>query len=198
MKILVVHRYFWPDVPAYALMLKEMTLKLAAQGHDVTMFSTQPCYNDIHQGPPLPRVEMMDDVKVIRTPLFKEKKSGLILRAVNILRFCTSMLAHAILRREKYDVVMVASFPPTVMAACARVIQRLRGTGYVYHCQDIYPEVALASGLVKRAWLAKLAGWIDRQNIRKATAVVVLSQDMKKTLMDRGLSGNNIHLINNL
>jgi hypothetical protein len=79
----------------------------------------------------------------------------------------------------------VTTFPPTVMGLTARVIGCFRKTRYLYHCMDLYPEVAGASGILKRQWLGKISAWIDKRNCSRAKAVVVLSQDMKQTTRSR-------------
>jgi len=62
---------------------------------------------------------------------------------------------------------------------------------------DLYPEIAQASGILKRSLPLRIAAWIDKRNCQKAKAVVVLSEDMVATLKARGLSGDNLHVINN-
>jgi len=47
MHILLVHRYYAPDVGAYPSMLKIMAERFVDEGHTVTVFSTQPGYNNV-------------------------------------------------------------------------------------------------------------------------------------------------------
>ena len=44
LRVLVVHRYFWPDAAPVAAILRAICDRFAAQGHDVTVFTSQPCY----------------------------------------------------------------------------------------------------------------------------------------------------------
>ena len=62
-------------------MLYIMGRRFAEDGHDVTIFSAQPSYNDAYDGPPLPRKQVVDGMTVIRTPLLKEKKKNAIRRS---------------------------------------------------------------------------------------------------------------------
>ncbi len=170
---------------------------LADEGHDVTIFSSQPGYNDAYDGPKLPRRENVDGMTVIRTALLKEKKNNAIVRSINFLIFGISLFFHAVVRKIPYDTMTVTTFPPGIMATVARAIGLFRKTNYIYHCMDLYPELASASGILKRKWLAKFSLMLDKRNCRKAKAVVVLSEDMKKTLSDRALDTSNVHIINN-
>lgn len=169
----------------------------ADEGHDVTIFSCQPGYNDAYEGPKLPRREIVDGMTIIRTALLKETKNNAIVRSINFLIFSISLFIHAVVRRVPYDTMTVTTFPPVIMGTVARVIGLFRKTSYVYHCMDLYPELAQASGILKRKWLAKFSLMLDKRNCRKAKAVVVLSEDMKKTLSDRELDTSNVHVINN-
>lgn len=196
MKILLVHRYYWPDTPAYAQMLHLMAKRFVEAGHDVTVFSTQPSYND-SVGEKLPGKQTVDGVTIYRTPLLKEQKTKLLVRAINVVLFCGSLAVHWLLRWGKYDLMTVASFPPTVMGVMARWLTWLTGSRYLYHCQDLYPETAQATGLIKRPWLGKLAKKVDIRTCQQAASLVTLSGDMVNTLCDRGLEDANFSVINN-
>lgn len=178
-------------------MLYIMGRKFAEQGHDVTIFSAQPGYNDAYDGPPLPRKEVVDGMTVIRIPMLKENKKKPIPRAMNFLIFGMWLFLHAVFRFKAYDLMTVSTFPPTIMAAVARKICLFRKTEYIYHCMDLYPEIAQASGMLKRSLPLRIAAWIDKRNCKKAKAVVVLSDDMLATIKQRGLSGDNVRVINN-
>jgi glycosyltransferase involved in cell wall biosynthesis len=197
MKLLLVHRYIRPDTPGYAHMLYIMGQRFAAEGHDVTIFSCQPGYNNVYDGPALPKREQVDGMTVIRVPLLKESKSKPLVRAINFVWFALRVIMHSVLRGRAYDLMTVTTFPPTLMAAVARFVCLFRKTEYIYHCMDLYPEIAQTSGMLNRSLPLRFAAWVDRRNCEKAKAVVVLSDDMLKSLQKRGLSGDNVHVINN-
>ena len=196
MRILLVHRYYWPDAGAYSAMLHIMAQRFVEDGHQVTVFSTQPGYNNVTDER-LPYRSVTNGVEVFRVGLMKENKKKFWNRAINVVIFIARLITHMLLRFGRYDLVTVASFPPTVTAMIVRWMTWLTGSRYLYHCQDIYPEIAEASGLIKRQWLADLALKIDRRNCKRATAIVSLSQDMEDTLTRRGVSDSNMHIINN-
>ena len=197
MKLLLVHRYIRPDTPGYAHMLYIMGQRFAKEGHDVTIFSCQPGYNDVYDGPALPKREQVDGMTVIRVPLFKESKSKPLGRAINFAWFAIRVFIHAVFQGKAYDTMTVTTFPPTLMAAVARFVCFFRKTEYIYHCMDLYPEIAQASGMLKRSLPLRFAAWVDKRNCQKAKSVVVLSNDMLKTLEGRGLAADNVEIINN-
>ena len=167
MKLLLVHRYIRPDTACYGHILYLMGRHLAAEGHDVTIFSTQPSYNDAYDGPPLPRKQIVDGMTIIRTPMLKENKKNKLRRAFNFLLFAFSTFWHATFRWKAYDVMTVSTFPPTMMGLAARWICKFRKTKYIYHCMDLYPEVAMTSNLLKPGFLARTAARVDSGTAKK-------------------------------
>ena len=135
---------------------------------------------------------------VIRLPILDEAKRRPIARAANAGWFALALLAFGVTRRKKFDQIFVSTHPPLVMAAVARLIKSLRGSGYVYHCMDLYPEIAVDSGILRSERITlPLFKAIDKQNCKRADKVVVLSSDMKKTIAARDESVDNVEIINN-
>ena len=105
MRILIVHRYYAPDVGAYPQMLRIMADRFAAQGHQVTVFSTQPGYNNVTTEK-LPRRVMRDGIEEIRVSLFKENKKNTIGRALNVFLFLSQLVLHSFVRFRRYDLML--------------------------------------------------------------------------------------------
>ena len=177
-------------------MLRIMAERFVRDGHEVTVFSTQPGYNDVSNDK-LPRRQFDDGIEEFRVGILKENKKNTLVRAINVALFLAQLVFHCVSRFRRYELITVASFPPTVTAMVVRWLSWLNGCRYLYHCQDLYPEIAEASGIIKRKWLANLAMSIDRRNCQRASALVTLSSDMTDTLKSRGIEGSNMHVINN-
>lgn len=183
MKILLSHRYFWPDTPPYASMLRSIAARLAGDGHDVTVFSTQPSYHGSHALQALAEEEL-DGFHVTRVPIFKEKKGNPPLRALNVLTYAQKLRRH-ILKVGNYDVVMASTFPPIVAGrTAARAAQKI-GARFFYHCMDIHPEVSLYSGQIKSKRLVNYLQHLDSKTCHMADEIIVLSQDMRNTVCQR-------------
>ena len=193
MKLLLVHRYIKPDASGYAQMLYIIGQHLVSEGYDVTILSAQPRSSELLQGDSLPVRQRIDGMTVIRLPILDEAKRRPIARAANAGWFALALLAFGVTRRKKFDQIFVSTHPPLVMAAVARLIKSLRGSGYVYHCMDLYPEIAVDSGILRSERITlPLFKAIDKQNCKRADKVVVLSSDMKKTIAARDESVDNV------
>lgn len=196
-RLLLVHRYFWPDVPTYAQMLRFIGAHLNQEGHRVSLFCGPTTYNAIYNGPPRPRFEVIDGMRVRRVALPPDVKSKSLVRALSMLAFAVRLIAHVVRNRSEYDLVTITTIPPVVMGLAARIIKRLTGIPYLYHCMDLYPEVAVISRMARSRLLMHLVRRIDTSTCRKAAAVVVLSNDMRATLERRGLDCTNVVVLNN-
>jgi len=199
LKILLIHRWFWPDAPPYASMLRSIAVQLAAEGHDVTVLTAQPSYTATTAARRMPRYQELDGVQVRRCRLLRESKDNFPLRALNMLLFMFAIAAHILRRRRRnrYDLVMASTMPPVLAAAMARVCARLHGGDFVYHMMDIYPEIAVDSGMAKHGVLMRWLARVDGRNCARAARVVVLSSDMKEALQARGLACENVVILNN-
>lgn len=199
MRILLIHRYFWPDSPPYASMLRVIGAHLVAQGHSVTVLTTRPSYTAETARLKVPKQEQLDGIRVIRKWMFPESKRNWIARLANAALLQVHVFLHIALQRRRYELVTASTMPPVIIGAVSCAATRLRGGRFLYHCMDLYPEVAEISG---SRWLGRgplrwLLARLDRRTCRKAWRVVVLSQDMQDTLLQRGCAAENLRVINN-
>jgi glycosyltransferase involved in cell wall biosynthesis len=197
MRVLLIHRYFWPDAPPYATMLRTIGGRLAAEGHEVSVLSTQPSYNTSTRVQRRPSREQIDGMRVTRVPLLSENRHQTLRRLVNTLLYLFQVFWYIARRRDQ--IVMCSTMPPVasgLVVRCALSLTRRSGR-YIYHCQDIYPEAAVVGGLLRAGWRYRLLRRIDTATCRKAAAVVVLSDDMRDTLRQRGIEPAGVEVLNN-
>lgn len=194
MKVLLTHRYYAPDTPAYATMLRTIAEGLAGNtGHAISVFASMPSYRGRATAP---RREDMNGVSVRRLPVFAEKSGVPGARALNVLIYCLGLAWHIL--RQRPDVVTASTFPPVFAGWTASLAARIVGARFIYHMQDVHPEVSrISGGLMGRGIAFRLLRTLDNRTLRRAGAIVVLSEDMAETLRARGLGPLPIHVINN-
>lgn len=192
MKILSIYRYYLPDSAPYGRILAPILERMAASGHRVVVLTGQPSYNRSEKRP---RNENIHGVEVKRICLLPEKRGRQILRAFNFMLFLAVTILHAL--RNRYDVLIVNSYPPVLMGLTARIISALTAIPYIYHCQDIHPESTFAAGYLRNKFLLSLLKKIDTGSCNNASTVVTLSQDMSNTLNRRGVEAGRIIVRNN-
>lgn len=196
MKILLTHRFFWPDTAPYAVMLRAIGDALAEAGHDVHVLSSMPSYRSDTRPTDTPRRETLGALDVRRIRVFADEKRNPLRRVANVVLYCWALFVTVL--RLRPDVVTASTFPPVVAARSASLAARLVGAKFVYHMQDIHPEVSVYSGgRLGRGLPMRLLRWLDNQTLYRAHAIVTLSPDMAETLRSRRLGDLPIHVINN-
>lgn len=195
MKILLSHRFFWPDTPPYALMLRAIGEALARDGHEVSVFSSVPSYRTTG-AQTVPRREQLGPLQVRRGWAFQGEKSSPVKRLANLALYCAGLFRAVVTQRP--DVVTASTFPPVIAAWAASLAARAVGAKFVYHMQDIHPDVSIyGGGALGKGPLMRLQRWLDNRVLRRSDAIVVLSEDMADSLRQRKLGNLPIHIINN-
>ena len=195
MKLQSVYRHYWPDTAPYASILRAILEERARLGDDVCVLTGQPSYND-NRLPARPRQEVVGGVRVRRFRLPPERKRSLGDRAGSLLWFL-GRAGVAVAAHGSPDLILVNGHPPVGMGFFARAMRRWHGVPYVYHCQDIHPEALLVGGHVRPGRMFRLLRSLDTQTCMGAAAVVVLSDDMRKTMLGRGIPDEKLVVINN-
>jgi glycosyltransferase involved in cell wall biosynthesis len=193
--VLLAHRFYYPDVTTYSQMLRIIGEHLDGDGFGVTVFSTQPGYNGVYDGPSLAGRAEESGLTVHRARIPGAGSS--LGRLLGGFVYGLLLILHCLRNRGRYDAISVSTVPPVVMGLCGTVAAKLAGAKLVYHCMDLYPEIAVASGLSREGLASRIARRFDMVTIRAAAAVVVLSEDMATTLARRGHHNRNVVILNN-
>ena len=193
--IVLIHRYFVPDTPPYAHILKQIADELARAGYKVTVLTCQPSYSlgALRKAPA--RETLESGVEVRRWSIFHDRRS-IFLKLVNLATFCFR-LAWVGRGLSPVHAVMSASTPPVAAAKVGAFVAWRFGARFVYHKQDIWPEVVMTSGEGRHRVHSKLLRWLDARTDQAADRVVVLSEDMARTERRRGVAPDRIVTINN-
>ena len=197
MRILLIHRYFWPDTPPYAAMLRSIGKRLVDEGYDVTVLSSQPSYKEGVALSRQPITENIDGMEVNRITLFRERGKNVVFRLINMFYFPLRIVLFSLIK-EKFDIIMVSTAPPVVVGFATSLGAKITGASFIYHCMDIHPEIGRISGEFKKPIVFKSLMFLDKISCRIAKKVIVLSKDMKNALLSRpGYLVDNIQVINN-
>ena len=194
MRILIAYRYFLPDSPAYAPMLGNISAWLAEAGHTVELITGQPAYKPSLKIPKQARRENMNGVDVRRISLFKENGMGLA-KAINYGLFVIRTFL-IVLFGPRRDVIMAGTMPPVLQAWFLSAAAKIRGSEFVYHMQDIHPEIA-SFNVGKKARGFNLFQKLDAKSNKRARTNVVIGYDMADVLISRGVSEENVTVIRN-
>jgi glycosyltransferase involved in cell wall biosynthesis len=193
MKVLLLNQVFWPDVAATAQHGHDLGRYLAQHGVQVTALASRSLYSET--GKALPREGGVDGIRIVRAGQSRFGKTALAARAFDFVSFYLAALWKAIwLPRQ--DIVVCFTTPPFI-AFVGILLRWLKGTKVVCWTMDLYPDVPVAAGVLRRGSLAhSVFDAVDRFSLRHADRVVVLGRCMQQRLLEKGVDPKRMEVIN--
>jgi colanic acid biosynthesis glycosyl transferase WcaI len=196
-RILMLTQWFDPE-PAFKGL--QLARKLRESGHDVEVLTGFPNYPGGKLYPKyrikLWQKELMDGVAVVRVPLYPSHDGSIFRRALNYLSFAAAaaFLGPWLVRRPD---VIYAYHPPGTVAIPALTLSRWFSVPVIYDVQDLWPDTIISSGMARRGYCMRMLDRLCRFAYRRMDAVTVLSPGFRRTLMERGVAADKLHVIYN-
>ncbi|HXI13984.1 MAG TPA: glycosyltransferase family 4 protein [Thermoanaerobaculia bacterium] len=186
MRVTILSQYYDPEpVPKAG----EIARALRARGHDTAVITGFPNYPSgrLYKGFRLRLIqrETRDEISVVRTFEYPYHGKNVTGRLVNYWSFVFSATLGAFFSNRS-DVIYVWH-PPLTVGVAAWLISSLRGIPFVYDVQDIWPESAVLSGLMKDGVLTRLMGTLERFVYRRAAHVLVVTEGARQNLIGKGV-----------
>ena len=143
MSILLIHRFYTPDSPPYASILKDIRELAISNKYRVDVLSSQPSYKTVDQFKKFQWKIQDDDGCIYRLPVFLFLNQK-IAKTLNFFWFPFVVFIF-ILFGKKYQAITVSTAPPVLLGFFTALACRIRGTSLIYHCMDIHPEIGKIS-----------------------------------------------------
>lgn len=193
-RVLFINRSYWPDMEATGQFLTELCEDLAG-GFEVHVLCGRPQRSlEVEQaaeyGP-----STRNGVTIHRLRHTQFDKASFWGRLANMITFQISAAWQSL--RVPRPVITVVETDPPLLCLLGRMLQRVRGTQLVCYLQDIYPDVAVALGKLRRGRVERVLRRMFFAVYRKSSAVIVLSRDMQNLLLASGVSVDKVHVIPN-
>lgn len=100
-------------------------------------------------------------------------------------------------RAKNVDIIFAGSTPPTQGLLCGIVKKRLK-VPFVYNLQDIFPDSLVNAGMTHKGSLVwKIGRKIEDFTYRNADKIIVISDDFKRNIMEKGVPEDKIVVIPN-
>ncbi len=164
-------------------MLLAIGKKLVDDGHDIEVLTSQPSYKSVSSHQTV-STKSIDGLKIKRIRLFKENNRSVLFKLMNMVYFPLRILSY-IFFSKKFDVVMSSTAPPVITGFSSALGSKIKGAKFIYHCMDIHPEIGKISGEFKNPLVFKLLTKMDMWSCKNTEKIIVLSQDMKSSLLQR-------------
>lgn len=181
-KVLFLTNYFPPDYAATGQLIDELTKTLSEKGLEIRVFTGQPGY--AFQKAEAPRRETVEEVEIRRTrasQLWPQRIRG---KAINGLIFFVRAALH-LLRHPRGQNLVVTTTAPPFLPALAYLGYFFLRLPYVIIIYDLYPDIAIALGVVSRTSpLIKLWQAANYWIWKNARSIIVLTPAMKEAIVD--------------
>lgn len=206
MNILKLSAYYYPEQISSAHLTYDIEEALIKAGHKIIIIAPSPSRNisnDLRRKYKKLKIETKYDgaITIRRFRMFKEGKNPLI-RAVRYF-LCNVIQYIKGCRENDIDLVFAGSTPPTQGFLCGRVAAKLsRKSGkkvpFIYNLQDIFPDSLVNAKKIKeKSIIWKIGRKIEDCTYRYADKIIVISEDFKRNILDKGVSEEKIVVIPN-
>ncbi|GBE90395.1 glycosyltransferase family 4 protein [Nostoc cycadae] len=180
-KLSVVTQYFPPDYAATGQLIEELVKQLGQQGVDVEVFTSQPGY--AFNSAAAPSVEKLERLRVQRSRTAQLWPGRIRGKAINGVLYTLRALLYMLRAWRRNNVMLVTTAPPflPLLGYLGYLLFRLP---YVCIIYDLYPDIAIALGVVSKShWLVRMWRKINQQVWLNAKGIIVLSPAMKQRVL---------------
>ena len=192
MRILLIHQAFCGPNDPGGTRHYEIALRLVDQGHEVTIVTGRYSYLT---GAAKGDCRYPDGIRVVFAPTLGSLHKSYLRRMLVFLSFAISSFFVA-LRSGPHDVVLGTS-PPILQWFPTVAVALVRRKPCVLEVRDLWPEFAIALGVLRNPLLIAAAKSSERLLYRFASAVVVNSPGYTSYLEQHGVPESKVVLIAN-
>jgi glycosyltransferase involved in cell wall biosynthesis len=193
-EVLFLNRSYWPDLEATGQLLTELCTDLA-RGRPVTVIAGRPNYGEAGRPRGLLHEEEHDGVRIVRVGNRRFNKASLLSRVIGLATYLL-LTAWAAFRRRRPAAVVVETDPP-VLGALGALLKWWHRVPLVFYLQDLFPEVGLAMGKLRPGLLTRLLWLATQAGLQAADRVVVLGEDMRRRVLERGIDPAKVVIVPN-
>jgi len=202
-RVLVYGMNYAPEVTGVGRYTAELAEHLAAIGADVTVITTPAHYPVWRVEKPFTNtryaVEVRNNVRVVRCPLFLHKKMSGFWRLVAPLTFAATSTPAAILQtlHRRPDTIICVE-PTLFVTPVALVLSKLFAARSVLYVQDLEVDAAFAVGhLRNRRWMKVIGSILERCTLPFFDRIVTISNSMAEKIRQKGVAPARIAMIRN-
>ena len=194
MHILLIHQAFASLEEPGGTRHHELARFLARQGHKVSIIASPVSYltGEIQEGK---RIE--EDfgglIKIYRTYTYSALHKSFVHRIFSFFSFMISSFFRSI-SIKNVDLVW-GTTPPIFQSVSAWLISRLKGVPFLLEVRDLWPEFAIAVGVLRNPFLIKISYWLEKFLYKHADQIIVNSPGFIELVKEKG--GRKISLIPN-
>lgn len=192
--------YYYPEQAASPYLADNRREAFAEAGFDMVLYTPVPTRGITEEvrreySKRLYEEGLGGRLKVHRFPLMREGKNPIQRAFRYFLNICK--LYDKALKEKDVDVLCIGSTPP-INGLMFPGIRKKLGCKIVYNLQDIFPDSMVTAKMTKKGSLLwKIGRKIEDLTYRNSDLIVVISEDFKRNIMEKGVPEDKIVIIRN-
>jgi glycosyltransferase involved in cell wall biosynthesis len=182
MHILIIHQAFASINEPGGTRHHEFARLLTGRGHKVTVIASPISY--ITGGHTHQVNSEMEGVTILRAAVYDAHHKSFVHRIFAFFSFMFSSFWIG-LGVKNVDLVWGTS-PPIFQGVTAWALARIKGAKFLFEVRDLWPQFAIAVGVLKNPILIALSEWLEKFLYRHADRVMVNSPGFLEPVLGRG------------
>jgi colanic acid biosynthesis glycosyl transferase WcaI len=196
-RILFMAQCYAPEDVSAAVLVTELAADLAERGHQVSVVTGAPNYprGRVFEGyrNRLYQIETLDSVRVIRTWSYISPSKKTLPRILHYGTYSATAL-YGGLFAGRPD-VLISYSPPLPLGLSAWLLSRIWHVPWVLQLEDLYPEAAIAAGVMKNKRVINFFLWMEQFLYQKSHHISVISESFRQTLLSKNIPNTKIDVI---
>jgi len=197
MHIMFMTQCYAPEDVSFAVLITELATDLVKRGHQVTVVTCAPNYpfGRVYSGyrNRLYQVECLDGVRVVRTWSYISPHKTFWRRIFSYGSYSATTLYGSLLAGKPE--VIVSFSPPLPLGLSAWPLSRLWHVPWVLTLMDLYPEAAVAAGVLRNQAAIAFFSSMERFLYQQATHISLISEGFRQNLFGKGVPSQKISVI---
>ena len=188
MRFLFLTQFYPPEVGATQNRVSDLAERLVRMGHVVTVLTAVPNYPtgrifDEYRGKPWTE-EASRGVRILRVWTYATNSVGLIARLFSYLSFTLAAAMMAFAKGGEHDILYVES-PPLFLGITGILVSRWRKSKLLFNVTDLWPESAVALGILRSRIAIRLATLLERFIYNRADIITGQTEGIVKGVQER-------------
>lgn len=194
MKIIYLHQYFATPESNAGTRSFEMAKRLVKNGHNVTFVTSSAYFSDNYNLQHGWNFIEVDGIKLHVLHLAYSNKDSFVKRILKFINFSIRSTLKSL--SIKADVVFATSTPLTI-AIPGLIFSKLKKVPLVFEVRDLWPELPVATGVIRNKWVINLATWLEKYTYKNSKRLIGLSPGMCEGITRHGIPEGHVTLATN-
>lgn len=173
--VVIISQYFYPDSASTAQLMTDLATGLVEQNYAVKVFTNSYSNNDLTSN-------LLCHIEIVRSSSLGKHDQSITSKVLNSLLFLLNSCLYVIFRVPRSTPLLIASNPPYA-GIIGLFFSLFKRGNYYFLLQDIFPESAVLSGIIKpNGLLFKLCSTLTYLTCKHSQAIIILTSSMKAFL----------------